>query len=179
MTSLLPQDFAARYRQQFVDGLWMRGLVAVLSAYIIGVLIYFGALYVLKMKYYRVKQDLGSISGSYTNAIKDAEQIKILVARQELKYKALDCWKAVAESLPDSITLEHFYFQRAKIELRGTVVTEDQDTVNKFNEDLRHMANPNEPNQPLFSQVAPPFQQTRGNVTDWRFTCDLKEAVNE
>ena len=37
--------------------------------YIIGVLIYFGALYVLKSKYDRVKQDLASISGSYTNAL--------------------------------------------------------------------------------------------------------------
>ncbi len=72
-TSLLPQEFAKRYHQQFIDGLWMRGLVACLSAYIIGVLIYFGALYVLKMKYTRVKQDLAGIGGSYTNSLRDAD----------------------------------------------------------------------------------------------------------
>jgi hypothetical protein len=178
-TNLLPRDFSARYHQQFVDGLWMRGLVAVLSAYIIGVLIYFGALYVLKIKYDRVKQDLASISGSYTNALKDEEQIRILLARQELKYKALDCMKAIAENMPDSITLQDFYFQRAKIELRGTAVTEDQDSVGKFNEDLRHVTNPNQPDQPLFSDISPPTMSSRGAVTDWRFSCSLKESSNE
>jgi hypothetical protein len=175
-TSLLPPDFAARYRQQFVDGLWMRGLVGVLSAYIIGVLIYFGALYVLKMKYDRVKQDLASISGSYTNALKDAAQIKILVDRQELKYKALDCWKAVAENMPDGLTLGHMYFQRGKLELSGTAVVEDTDTLGKFNEDLRHVNNPNRPEQPLFSDISPPRRNTHQTVTDWGFNCELKEA---
>jgi hypothetical protein len=179
-TSLLPRDFAARYHQQFVDGLWMRGLVAVLSAYIIGVLIYFGALYVLKLKYNRVKEDLAGISGSYTNALKDAEQIKILVDRQELKYKALDCLKALAEHMPDSLTLQTFYFQRGKIELRGAAVTDDADAVGKFNEDLRHVNNPNQPDQTLFSDIAPPHMETRGGgVTEWGFSCQLKEAESE
>jgi hypothetical protein len=178
-TSLLPQEFAKRYHQQFIDGLWMRGLFALLSAYIVGVLIYFGALYVLKLKYTRVKQDLASISGSYTNALKDAEQIRILVDRQELKYKALDCWKAVAEHLPDSITLVNMYFRRGKLELHGTAVSEEADSINKFNEDLRHVHNPSKPDEPLFSDISPPTQRTAGTSTEWAFTCDLKEAGGE
>jgi hypothetical protein len=176
-TSLLPREFAVRYRQKFVDGLWMRGLVAVLSAYIFGVLIYFGALYVLKMKFNKVKQDLASISGSYTNALKDREQIKILVDRQELKYKALDCWKAVAERLPDGMTLGQMYFQRGKLELSGTAEAEEADTIGKFNEDLRHVNNPNRPDQPLFSDISPPHMSTHGTATDWGFSCQLQEAA--
>jgi hypothetical protein len=61
-TNLLPPEFAKRYRQQFVDGLWMRGVFAVLSLYIVGVLIYFGALYALKLKFNHVKTNLASIS---------------------------------------------------------------------------------------------------------------------
>ncbi len=118
--SLLPPEFATRYRQQFVDGLWMRGLMALLSAYVIGVLIYFGALYVLKIKYTRVKQQLDGISQSYTNSLKDAAQLEILIERSELKYKALDCWKAVADNMPDDLTLEGMYFTRAVFQLRGT-----------------------------------------------------------
>ncbi|HUD48019.1 MAG TPA: hypothetical protein VMR33_14395 [Candidatus Baltobacteraceae bacterium] len=178
-TSLLPREFAARYHQQFVDGLWMRGLVGVLSAYIIGVLIYFGALYVLKLKYNRVSQDLASISGSYTNALKDAEQIKILLDRQELKYKALDCLKAVAETMPESITLQSFYFQRGRVDLRGAAVTDDADDVGKFNEELRHVNNPNRPDQSMFSDITPPRMESRGEVTQWGFTCQLKEAGSE
>jgi hypothetical protein len=51
---------------------------AVLSLYIVGVLIYFGALYALKLKFDHVKDDLASISGSYTNALKDHDQLQIL-----------------------------------------------------------------------------------------------------
>jgi hypothetical protein len=178
-TNLLPRDFSTRYHQQFVDGLWMRGLLAVLSTYIIGVLIYFGALSVLKMKYNKVKSELASISGSYTNALKDGEELRILLDRQELKYKALDCWRAIATNLPDSITLEHMYFRRGKLELRGTAVTEEADQVGKFNEDLRHITNPNRPNQLLFSDVAPPSMNTHGASTEWGFSCDLKEAESE
>jgi hypothetical protein len=176
-TSLLPREFAARYHQQFIDGLWMRGLVACLSAYIIGVLIYFGALYVLKMKYTRVKQDLASISGSYTNALKHEEQIKILLERQELKYKSLDCLKAIAEHMPESMTLQTFAFQRGKIDLRG--VSDDAAAVGVFNEELRHVTNPNRPEEPLFSDIAPPNMEIRGTQTEWGFSCQLKEAERE
>jgi hypothetical protein len=96
-----------------------------------------------------------------------------------LKYKALDCWKAVAEHLPDSLTLQDIYFQRGKLDLRGTAVTEDADAVGKFNEDLRHVNNPNRPDQPLFSDISPPTMSSRGTVTDWRFSCQLKEAESE
>jgi hypothetical protein len=175
-TNLLPPEFSVRYRQQFIDGLWMRAVVGVLSAYIIGVLIYFGALYVLKMKYTQVKAELTSLSGSYTNALKDAEEIRILEDRQELKYKALDCWKAVAENMPDSLTLQDIYFQAGRLDLRGTAVTEDADEVGKFNEDLRHIQNPNRIDQPLFTDITPPTMSSRGTVTEWRFSCTLKET---
>jgi hypothetical protein len=77
-TNLLPPEFAKRYRQQFVDGLWMRGVFTVLSLYIVGVLIYFGALYALRLKFDHVKSDLASLGGSYTNAMKDSAQLQIL-----------------------------------------------------------------------------------------------------
>jgi hypothetical protein len=176
-TSLLPQEFAKRYHQQFVDGLWMRGLVAGLSVYIIGVLIYFGALYVLKLKYNQVKQDLASIGGGYTNALKDADQIGILLERQELKYKALDCMKAIAEHMPEGMTLQTFSFQRGKIDLHG--VADDAGDVGTFNEELRHVINPNRPEQPLFSDITPPHMEIRGTQTEWGFSCELKEAERE
>jgi hypothetical protein len=176
--SLLPQEFASRYRQQFVDGLWMRGLMAVLSAYVIGVLIYFGALYVLKLNYTRVKQEMDSRSGSYTNALKDAAQVQILKVRQELKYKALDCWKALAENLPDGTTIDGIYFRRGSFELHGTA--DDTAAVLTFNQAMRDVLNPNRDGQPLFSEVSQPTMQSRGaNTTEWRFNCTMKEEADE
>jgi hypothetical protein len=176
--SLLPAEFVTRYRQQFVDGLWMRGLMAVLSAYVIGVLVYFGALYVLKLKYTHVKQELDGISGTYTNALKDSAQLEILKERSELKFKALDCWKALAENLPDGLTIDGLFFQRGKFELHGTA--EDTAAVLAFNQAMRDAPNPNRDNLPLFTEVTQPTMQTRPNsTTEWRFTCTMKDEANE
>jgi hypothetical protein len=178
-TNLLPAEFTKRYRQQFVDGLWMRGVFAVLSLYVIGVLIYFSALYVLKHKYDQVKGDLAKISGSYTNALKDRDQLQILKDRSELKFAVLDCYKAVAEHLPESATIDDFYFDRKKLELRGSVSVNDQGDVLNFNEELRHIPNPNRPDQLLFSVVSDAPMQVHGDRADWRFNCELKEGNGE
>jgi hypothetical protein len=179
-TNLLPPEFATRYRQQFVDGLWLRGLFAVLSLYIVGVLMYFGALYSLKVKYNHVKSELGNLSLSYTNATKDSLQLQILKDRQLLKFAALDCYKAVAEHLPEGVTIDDVHFDRQKFELRGTATSDDQDAVLTFNEELRHIPNPNKPEQTLFAQVTPPtFNNIRNNMADWRFVCQLKETGGE
>ncbi|MGO8700536.1 MAG: hypothetical protein ACLQVY_22835 [Limisphaerales bacterium] len=175
---LLPPEFAARYRQQFVDGLWMRGLMAVFSAYVVGVLIYFGALYALKIKYTRVKQQADSLGINYTNALKDFKQIEILQVRQELKYKALDCWKVVAENLPEGGVVSSMDFHRGSLFLVGTA--DDSSAIDQFNDALRTAPNPNRSNQLLFTEVELPSIQSAGsNSVHWSFKCKMKEEANE
>jgi hypothetical protein len=178
-TNLLPPEFVTRYRQMFVDGLWMRGVFTLLGLYIVGVLIYFGALYALKLKYNRVKADVASLNTYYTNAMKDSAELQILKDRQELKFAALDCWKAVAENLPESVSIDSVYFDRQKFELRGTASAEEQDAVFKFNDALRHTLNPNRAEQTLFADVATPVIKITGNTVRWSFDCQLKESSNE
>jgi len=178
-TNLLPPEFAKRYRQQFVDGLWMRGVFALLSLYIVGVLMYFSALYMLKLKFNHVKDQLASIGPSYTNALKDSAQLQILKDRSELKFAVLDCYKAVAEHLPESATIETFHFDRKKLDLWGSVLAESQGDVLNFNEELRHVPNPNRPDQLLFSFVSDAPMTIHGDKAEWRFTCQLKEASDE
>ena len=67
--NLLPAEFSTRYHQQFVDRLWLRGLVAAGILYAIGVVIYFCATAFLAMQTHKVEQQVAAISGSYTNAI--------------------------------------------------------------------------------------------------------------
>jgi hypothetical protein len=178
-TNLLPPEFATRYHQRFIDGLWFRSLMAVGSAYIVGVLIYFGALYVLNMRFTRVQNDLKGLGGSYTNSLKDAAQIQILLDRQQLKYASLDCWKTLAELLPDSMTINNFYFERSKLELSGTVTTADQADVGRFNEAMRTAPNPQHDGETLFTEVTPPTLSSHGATADWRFVCSLKEDTSE
>jgi len=172
-TSLLPPESAARYRQQFIDRLWMRSLVSVLALYILGVLFYFGMLYVFELKNNAVKKDLANMGGSYTNAQRDIAQIQILKNRETLKYAALDCWKAVAVNLPDSMTVDDMYFKVDKLELRGTVVSENQEDVGTFNEALRtSMDSKHQVN--LFTDVSPPNIRIGAGRGDWNFNCGLK-----
>jgi hypothetical protein len=178
-TNLLPPEFATRYRQRFVDGLWMRGLFVVLSAYVIGVIIYFGMLYMLKLKFDDVKKDLAGVSVNYTNALKDQAQYQILQDRAELKFAALDCWKAVAENLPESISLNDVYFDRNKFELSGMVTADDIGDVDKFNETMRQIADPNRSGQNLFSEVSAPTIRAGPVTAEWHFNCTLKGVISE
>jgi hypothetical protein len=179
-TNLLPPEFVTRYRQQFVDGLWMRGVFTLLGLYIIGVLMYFGALYALRLKFDHVKNELAGLNGSYTNAMKDSAQLQIYKDRQELKFAALDCLKVVAENLPESVCITRVYFDRQKFELQGTTTVDDQDDVLKFNFALQHVPNPNRADQLMFGDVAPARINIRGgNTAEWGFTCQLKDVASE
>ena len=182
-TTLLPADFKHRYRQQFVDTLWMRALFGAAAIYMVGVLIYFAALYTLQLKVNGVQAKLHGISITYTNALRDQEQIRILTDRAQLKYAALDCWKSVAENLPDGVTIDDLYFVGSstsasgltpgQLKLSGTAQSDAQDDVIHFNESLR-AARDNAHQQPLFSEISPGQLAIRGPVVDWRFGCTLR-----
>ena len=48
--NLLPPEFSERYRNQFIDRLWMGAVGSVIGIYLVGVVVYFIALYVLTMQ---------------------------------------------------------------------------------------------------------------------------------
>jgi hypothetical protein len=176
--NLLPVEFSTRYQQQFVDRLWMRGLGAVLALYLVGVLIYFARLQVELYRTRAVEQKVAELGPTYTNAIQLRDRFKVLKERQELKYAALDCWKTVAELLPDGVTLEGYTFSEGKkLTLTGTA-PKDQATrlVVDFDKDIRNaVVN----GQALFDQNAGDHVTYRdsagGNVT-WGCVLELKRA---
>jgi hypothetical protein len=174
-TSLLPPEYAARYQQQFVDRLWMRSLITIVALYILGVLFYFGMLYVFEMQASKAKSILASMKPNYINAQRDIAQIGILLQRGALKYAALDCWKAVAENLPDSMTVETMYFRSGKLELQGTYIADAVEAVGTFNEALRTATDPNR-HEALFSDVSAPTTRKNGDKGTWSFSCAIKGA---
>ena len=124
--NLLPADFSARYHQTFVDRLWLRGLFAAGIVYAVCVAVYFCATTALGYKTHQVEQQVADIGDNYTNALQLKARYDILKERQDLKYAALDCWKIVAEQLPEGISLARFSFDDGqKVSLSGTV-TPDQ-----------------------------------------------------
>ena len=172
--SLLPAEFATRYRQQYVDRLWMRGLGAVVALYLIGVVIYFGALQVLKFQRYRAQNQIAAVSQSYTNALKMEARIRVLEDRKNLQYAALDCWKAVAELLPAEVSMDGITFSRGKtFVIWGTIPQENQTDITDFNEALsRYKVN----TELLFSEVKMEGLRVRGPAVEWKFSCKLRKG---
>jgi hypothetical protein len=174
--TLLPVEFPARYHQQFVDHLWLRGLVTTGVLYAIGVAIYFCAVVFLSIQTHKVEQAVADQSGSYTNALQLKAQYDVLKERQELKYAALDCWKIVAEQLPSNITLQRFSFADGKkLSLGGTAAPDQINTLFDFNTALQKVtAN----GRPMFnSQGGEPVNPRQtGNTVTWSFSLQLQNA---
>jgi len=175
---LLPAEFLVRYHQQFVDRLWLRGLMTTGMLYAVGVVIYFCAVGLLAVKTQKIEGDVAAISGSYTNAMQLKARYDVLKERQDLKYAALDCWKIVAEQLPQDITLQRFSFADGqKLSLSGTAEREQVNQLFDFNTamqkatlDGRPMFDPHggDPVNPKFS----------GNKEIWSFSLQLQHWEN-
>ncbi|MBC8002675.1 MAG: hypothetical protein H7X97_08815 [Opitutaceae bacterium] len=130
---LLPEESFVGFKQRFIDRLWMRGLGAVLMIYVFGVLVYFGALEVVKFKHRQLQTEMVGISQSYTNAIMMRDKLKILDEQAALKFAALDCWKIVAESLPEGVILKQLNFSGGRrMTLSGEADTDAQQKVLDF-----------------------------------------------
>jgi hypothetical protein len=178
--NLLPVEFSTRYHQQFVDRLWLHGLGAALVLYLIGIAIYFSATTVLSYQTQKVEQQVAALTDNYKQALQLKARYDVLKEREALKYAALDCWKLVAENLPDGISVERFSFANGeKLGLSGTV-TPDQITLltDHFYDPLRK-AELN--GQPMFDPDAGDelsYRQT-GNKVSWNFSLVLKRSEKE
>jgi hypothetical protein len=175
--NLVPPERAVRYRQEFIDRLWMRALGMLGLVYLLGVLGYFAALQVLGYQKDRVEQQAGFAAGAYTNALQLRDKVQILQEQVNLKFAALDCLKAAAEALPVELTLNQLTFTRGKkLGLFGTVPADQQSKVYSYNEALTK-ASVN--GQPLFSQVVPKNIQgsaAANQPLNWSVECEIRRS---
>lgn len=180
--NLVPAESATRYRQQFIDRLWMRGLAAVGVVYLAVVVAYFGWLKVITFKKSGVEREIAALNQSYTNAVQLKARVQVFQDQLNLRFAALDCWKAVSENLPEEMSLTSLAFQRGKkLQLMGTVTAEQEIKVSDFNGAMsKAILN----GQPVFSQVstrsivgAQPGQPGRGGT--WSIDCDIKRVEVE
>ncbi|HTY86610.1 MAG TPA: hypothetical protein VMB80_04030 [Candidatus Acidoferrum sp.] len=171
---LLPAEFPARYHQQFVDRLWLRGLATTGVLYAVGVVIYFCATAVLGYRTQAVEQQVAAISGSYTNTLQLKARLDVLRERQDLKYAALDCWKIVAEQLPASIALQRFSFvDGQRLALNGTAPPDQISALFDFDNGMQKVKLNG---QPMFRTGAGEplvYRQVNNNVT-WNFGLQLQ-----
>ena len=172
--NLVPADFTARYKQKFIDGVWMRALGAVLVLYLLALLIYFGAVQVVQYQRDNVDGEVTAISGSYTNALKARARIEVLQDQINLRHAALDGLKLVSENLPTELTLSSVVFQQGKtLTLRGVAPAGQTPKITEYNSALsKIMLN----GAPMFNAVNSPTIVTApgGQTADWYFTSELR-----
>ncbi len=178
--NLLPPEFTTRYRQAFIDQLWMRGLGAAVVLYVLGVLGYLGWLQVLDYQKNNLQREVVQLSGTYTNALRLKERVKVFQEQANLKSLALDCLRVTSELLPAELTLLQFNFTGDKdLYLQGNVPSSNQIQVTEFNTELRKVVVDNEP---LFARdkVQPPKFTSPGGpntqISRWDFSAGLNLA---
>ena len=171
---LLPPEFRVRYRQQFVDRLWMGSLGAVIGVYAFAVVIYIIALQIFTFRQEQVDARVAGLANTYTNVLQLKEQVEVLQDQLNLKYAALDSWKVAAELLPEDFTLTWLVVSKGQtLQLQGTAPQDQAGKVTEYNEAIR---NATVNGEPLFTFVSTPNIQNRPGspVLNWQFTGDLR-----
>jgi hypothetical protein len=178
--NLLPEEFAARYKNQFFDRLWLRGLLYAGVAYAVCCVIYFCATAVLSYRVGKVEAETAKFSQAYTNSLQLTACHNILKERQLLKYAALDCWQWVAQELPQGVGLQRFSFTDGqRLNLSGTAPQEMVNTLFDFNTNLKKKK---VNGQFVFDQQKGDTVNPRvmaGNQVSWSFSLDLLHVEAE
>ena len=175
-TNLLPPEFAARYKQKFVDRIWMRALAAIVMLYVLCASVYLGFVKFASYQHGKIQDQIVSLGPTYTNTVQAREKLKILQDTLELQYAALECYKSVAETLPPELTLNNINFERGrKVTFFGTAGSEDRLKLLEFNGKLIDYS---VRGQRLFAKVNPPNSQMQPGQTilSWNFSADLKRT---
>lgn len=177
-TGLLPGEYAIRYRQQFIDSLWMRGLGVVLVAYTVVVLLYMAAVQITAMKVAAVERQVAELGPAYTNVLSLEARYNVLKERQELKFAALDCWKTIVELLPDGLVLQALDFSDGhRLRVDGTAPADMVSKILDFNEAVRKVQHNGRPMFTSFSEFN--SRTDPNNVTaSWNFSCELNRATD-
>ena len=177
--NLLPPEFATRYQQQFVDRLWMRGLGAVLTIYVVGVLVYMATVQVFAFRAQMVEKQVAALAPQYTNAMQLMHRYNVLRERHELKFAALDCWKVIAELLPQELMLQGLDFAEGRrLTLNGTAPADNVNQVIDFYEAVRKAKLGNQPMFVRFTELN--YRKDPNSATvSWNFACELNRAETQ
>jgi hypothetical protein len=176
-STLVPPEYLDKYKQSFIDRLWMSGVAAGIMVYLLGVLVYFGFLQVLEMKYNKIQSQLKEVSLAYTNTLALKAQVQVLQDQLNLKNAVLEAYYAVVMNLPEELTLNSLSFSRGKtVTIFGTAPADQNAKVTEYNGILGRLENNG---QKVFSKVNPPTISLRGDKITWSFSCELNRAEFE
>ena len=175
---LLPAEFTGRYREQFVDRLWLRGLAGVGILYALFLAVYFSAVTFRGYQAGGVESNVARISNDYTNAVQLKARYVVLQERAQLKYAGLDSWQIVAQLLPPGLQVQRMSFAGGQhLTLAGTATPDMINALFDFDSNLRkYKVKDAQGNEQQFfdpQQGEHVNPRTANNVTSWSCSVEL------
>ena len=176
-SGLVPPEFTARYRQQFVDRIWMRSLFGVAVLYLLGVFVYLAFVQYMDFQVGKIEQQARNMAPGYTNALRLRDQVRVMQDQLNLQFAALECYKAIATEIPEGIQVDGINFSRGKsLSLFGTAPADAATKINEFSEKLHALSSNG---QPLFKPGPPPSWTRRGADATWNLALELTKGEGD
>ncbi|MGH8022993.1 MAG: hypothetical protein ACRED1_05400 [Limisphaerales bacterium] len=173
-TALLPPEFSTRYREQFRDRLWLHGLYAAGVVYLIFLAFYFGMTQIRGMQFDKLQGQVAALTPEFNNAMQLQARYAVLQQRETLKFAALDCWKVVADELPQGVTLERFGFGNQTLTLAGSAPEDQLQVLTDFGGAIQKAKAPD--GHAMFSENSEPMSlHMYNNMVSWSLNLRLPQ----
>lgn len=172
--TLVPPEFALRYKQALIDRTWMNALFAVLLAYVAVVSVYLGVLEFHRYEFRKADnaaKDLERHEAVYQEVL---AQEQVLLKAADLRKAAIRTLRTASDNLPTDLTLTKLTLQGGKsLTLFGSAPSDQQKAVTDYADALAKATD--EQGNKVFSVVNLPNSQNRPGAAgiSWSFSCEL------
>ena len=179
---LMLEDYSARNRQRFQDGLWMEGIKGAVALMLIGLCFFFAYGSWLQSDLDDLNQQVKVQGLQYTNALSLKAKMQTLKKQEALKTAALNAWSEVAIGLPGELKFTQLMFSSdrtlegntsRKLRIVGTADDGKETFIDDYNLVLARMEVKGREGQKLFSSVSPgpSRKDPRKKLTTWSVEC--------
>ena len=179
---LMLEDYSARNRQRFQDGLWMQGIKGAVALMLIGLCVFFAYGSWLQSDLDDLNQQVKAQGIQYTNALSLKAKMQTLKKQEALKTAALNAWSEVAIGLPGELKFTQLMFSSdrtlegntsRKLRIVGTADDGKETFIDDYNLALTRMEVEGSEGQKLFSSVSPgpSRKDPRKKLTTWSVEC--------
>ncbi len=179
---LMLEDYSARNRQRFQDGLWMQGVKGAVALMLIGLCFFFAYGSWLQSDLDDLNQQVKVQGLQYTNALSLKAKMQTLKKQEALKTAALNAWSEVAIGLPGELKFTQLMFSSdrtlegntsRKLRIVGTADDGKETFIDDYNLVLARMEVKGREGQKLFSSVSPgpSRKDPRKKLTTWSVEC--------
>ena len=179
---LMLEDYSARNRQRFQDGLWMQGIKGAVALMLIGLCFFFAYGTWLQSDLDDLNQQVKAQGLQYTNALSLKAKMQTLKKQEALKTAALNAWSEVAIGLPGELKFTQLMFSSdrtldgntsRKLRIVGTADDGKETFIDDYNLALTRMEVEGSEGQKLFTHVIPGPSRTdpRKKLITWSVEC--------